>query len=235
MEIRVLFFATLKDVAGMARLDMEWSDGENVAGLKQRLAQRIPALEAALLTAVVSVNQEYAEDEVSIPAGAEGAVFPPGSGGSESVVCRISQNVLDLNAILAQITLPTTGAVCFFVGTVRAKTLHPPSPQQPTETDYLEYEAYTPMAEAKMKEIAAEIRQRWTDVEGVAIYQRVGRLEAGETAAVVACSASHRQNGAFEAARYGIERLKQVVPVWKKEVGPDGSVWVEGEHPAKEA
>jgi molybdopterin synthase catalytic subunit len=89
------------------------------------------------------------------------------------------------------------------------------------------------MAEAKMKQVAAEIRERWPAVQGIAIVQRVGRLNVGEFTVLIAVSAGHRDQGVFEAARYGIDRLKEIVPVWKKEIGPGGEQWVEGHyHPA---
>ena len=91
------------------------------------------------------------------------------------------------------------------------------------------------MAEAKMKQVADEIRARWSDVQGIAIVQRVGRLEVGEFTVLIAVSAGHRGQGVFEAARYGIDRLKEIVPVWKKEIGPQGEQWVEGHYfPANE-
>jgi molybdopterin synthase catalytic subunit len=86
------------------------------------------------------------------------------------------------------------------------------------------------MAEAKLAQVAEEIRSRWPVIEGIAIIQRVGRLEAGAATTLVACTAAHRDTGVFEAARYGIDRLKEIVPVWKKEVGPDGQEWVEGHY-----
>jgi molybdopterin synthase catalytic subunit len=104
---------------------------------------------------------------------------------------------------------------------------------QPPQTEYLEYEAYTPMAEAKMQQVAAEIRERWPTVEGIAIIQRVGRLYPMTPTVLIACTAPHRDTGVFEAARYGIDRLKEIVPVWKKEVSPDGETWVEGEYRPK--
>jgi molybdopterin synthase catalytic subunit len=94
----------------------------------------------------------------------------------------------------------------------------------------LEYEAYAPMAEAKLRQVADEIRARWPSVEGIAVVQRIGRLAPGTPTILVACSAAHRDSGVFEAARYGIDRVKEIVPVWKKEVGPDGEVWVEGHY-----
>ncbi|RMF50334.1 MAG: molybdenum cofactor biosynthesis protein MoaE [Anaerolineae bacterium] len=141
-------------------------------------------------------------------------------------VFAITEEELDLNDLLARITLPTTGAAAIFTGMVRGKT----SRGRAFETAYLEYEAYKPMAEAKMKQVADEIRQRWPVVEGIAVVQRIGRLDPGTPTVLIACTAAHRDTGVFEAARYGIDRLKEIVPVWKKEVGPDGETWVEGDY-----
>ncbi len=141
-------------------------------------------------------------------------------------IIAITEDILDLDDLLWRITLPTTGAVCVFSGMVRGVTRR----DDPHETVYLEYEAYKPMAEAKMSQVAAEIRQRYPSVEGIAIVQRIGRLDAGTPTVLIACSAAHRDTGVFEAARYGIDRLKEIVPVWKKEVGPGGETWVEGDY-----
>ena len=94
----------------------------------------------------------------------------------------------------------------------------------------LEYEAYEPMALAKMHQVAAEIREQWPLVQGIAIVQRVGKLAIGQNTILIACSSGHRDQGCFEAARYGIDRLKEIVPVWKKEIRPDGQSWVEGHY-----
>ena len=141
-------------------------------------------------------------------------------------IFAITEEVLDLDGLLARITLPTTGAACVFTGMVRGVTRR----DDPHETLYLEYEAYKPMAEAKMRQVADEIRQRWPTVEGIAIVQRIGRLDPGTPTVLIACTAAHRDTGVFEAARYGIDRLKEIVPVWKKEVSPRGETWVEGEY-----
>jgi molybdopterin synthase catalytic subunit len=86
------------------------------------------------------------------------------------------------------------------------------------------------MAETKLRQVAEEIRQRWPQVEGIAIVQRIGKLLPGTPTVLIACSAAHRDTGVFEAARYGIDRLKEIVPIWKKEVGPDGEEWIEGNY-----
>jgi molybdopterin synthase catalytic subunit len=227
-RVKVLFFATLRDAAGVRQAELELPDGASVGALKDRLADAYPGLGAAMATALVSVNREFAFDEDLLPGGAEVAVFPPVSGGDDGppTICAITEGAVDLNALLASITSPRTGAACAFTGMVRGVTAR----GEAHETDYLEYQAYTPMAEAKMRQVAAEIRARWPAVEGIAIVQRVGRLDAGTPTVLIACTAAHRDTGVFEAARYGIDRLKEIVPVWKKEVGPGGETWVAGSY-----
>ena len=141
-------------------------------------------------------------------------------------ILAITADPLDLDALVAGITLPQTGAVCLFSGMVRAVTKR----EAPHNTEYLEYQAYQPMAEAKLRQVAEEIRARWPEVEGIVIVQRIGSLQPGTPTVLIGCSAAHRDTGVFEAARYGIDRLKQIVPVWKKELSPEGEHWVEGEY-----
>jgi molybdopterin synthase catalytic subunit len=144
-------------------------------------------------------------------------------------IISLTDSSLDVDSVLAKITLPTTGAAVVFTGMVRGETLR----GEPHQTTRLEYEAYAPMAEEKMRQVAEEIRRQWPSVEGIAIIQRVGRLEVGTPTTLIACTAAHRDTGVFEAARYGIDRLKEIVPVWKKEIGPAGEEWVEGHYHPK--
>ncbi len=237
MLIKVLFFATLKERAGVKETTLELPEAARVEDLKAALAEKFPALEPAMHSALVSVNKEFSFDEDPVPADAEVALFPPVSGGAGDgaapqelpTVFAITEEVLDLDELLRQITLPSTGAACLFTGMVRGLTRR----DDPHETVYLEYEAYKPMAEAKMRQVADEIRERWPTVEGIAIVQRIGRLHPMTPTVLIACTAAHRDTGVFEAARYGIDRLKEIVPVWKKEVGPQGETWVEGEYHPK--
>lgn len=149
-------------------------------------------------------------------------------------IFSITEDEIDLDLLLEQITLVSTGAAAIFTGMVRGVTLRHGSAQalrdNPHETIYLEYEAYKPMAEAKMKQVADEIRERWNTIEGIAIVQRIGKLYPRTPTTLIACTSAHRDTGVFEAARYGIDRLKEIVPVWKKEVGPNGEEWVEGSY-----
>jgi molybdopterin synthase catalytic subunit len=139
-------------------------------------------------------------------------------------IFSITEDEIDLNNLLAKITLTSTGAAAIFTGMVRAETTRGDAHM----TEYLEYEAYVPMAESKMKQVAEEIRSKWPVVEGIAIVQRIGKLYPGTPTVLIACTAAHRDTGVFEAARYGIDRLKEIVPIWKKEVSPSGEFWVEG-------
>jgi molybdopterin synthase catalytic subunit len=227
-QVKVLFFATLKDRTGERQTSLELPAGTSVRELKTQLIAKYPGLREMAASMLVSVNKEFAFDEEEIPAGAEVAVFPPVSGGADEypTIFAITEEELDLDDLLKRITLPSTGAACVFAGMVRGVTTR----NDAHETVYLEYEAYKPMAEAKMRQVAEEIRSRWQSVEGIAIVQRIGRLYPMTPTVLIACTAAHRDTGVFEAARYGIDRLKEIVPVWKKEVGPQGEAWVEGEY-----
>ena len=127
---------------------------------------------------------------------------------------RLTREVIDYTALTESVRSPHCGAVALFLGTVRDLTGE-------EVTEFLDYEAYPPMAEKKMAEIEVEVRRRWT-VGEVALVHRLGRLGIGEISVAVAVSAPHRA-AAFEACRYAIDSLKQVVPIWKKNAAPSGS------------
>lgn len=135
----------------------------------------------------------------------------------------ITRAPIDLNALQSSVTTPRDGAVVLFTGVVRGRT-------GAEVTDQLEYEAYQEMAVRKLRQVADEMRERFDGIHGIALVQRVGAMVVGEPTVAVVVSAGHRGDGAFEAARYGIDRLKQIVPVWKRETRPDGSSWIEGDY-----
>lgn len=227
MKVRVLYFATLRDRAGMKEEVLDVEEGASVAGLKSILAQN-RKLAPALDTCLVSVNHEFAFDQERLSEGDEVGLFPPVSGGlaRDGDILRVTEEGFDLDELLGQMIEPSTGAACAFTGVVRARTEGTPAQR----TEYLEYEAYLPMAKSKLAQVADEIRGQWPMIERVAIIQRIGRLDAGTPTVLVICTAAHRDSGIFEAARFGIDRLKEIVPIWKKEVGPDGEEWVEGNY-----
>ncbi len=231
MQVNVLLFATLKDIAGSNKVSL-LVPGENatVDDIRRGLIDLHPAIERNVQAAIASVNREFARGDSVVLDGDEVAFFPPVSGGSSESpekpeIYRLPNTPIDYDEIIAAITTPATGAVCLFSGMVRGETQregHLP------QTMRLEYEAYEPMAIVKMQQVAAEIRERWPLVLGIAIAQRIGLLKVGQNTVLIACSAAHRDDGCFEAARYGIDRLKEIVPVWKKEIGLDGERWIEG-------
>ena len=227
MKINVLFFAYLKDVVGKSKAQFEVENSLDVAGLKLKLVEMYPQLEEKIPNVIVSINQDFAFDADIIEDGAEIALFPPVSGGSDlPTVLMVTTEELDLNELLAKVTLPTTGAAGIFTGIVRGET----SRGQQRKTEALEYEAYGNMAKTKMAQIADEIRIKWQAVEGIVIVQRIGLLKAGTPTVTIICTASHRDTGVFEAARYGIDRLKEIVPVWKKEINTENEEWIEGKY-----
>lgn len=230
IQIRVLFFAHLKDAAGKNCGEIAVPAGTTVSGLREEMISHCPALDPPLRRAIASVNRQFAAENDLLNDGDEVAFFPPVSGGTElPTVVAITREPFCLDELLEQVTLTTTGAAAIFTGMIRGKTMR----GEPHETLSLEYEAYVPMAEEKLRQIAVEIRSRWQTVEGIALVQRIGKLQAKTPTVAVICTAAHRDTGVFDAARYGIDRLKEIVPVWKKEIGPNGEEWVEGEYTPK--
>jgi molybdopterin synthase catalytic subunit len=138
----------------------------------------------------------------------------------------LSEEPIRIEQYIKSITTESCGAICIFTGIVRGFT----EKNQISQTLFLEYETYQVMAEEKMRQIANEIRSRWPLIHGICIAQRIGKLNVGKTTVIIACSSAHRDDGIFDGARYGIDRLKEIVPIWKKEVGKNGEEWIEGEY-----
>lgn len=235
MELTVLLFAGLRQRAGRAALELELPDAPlTVAALRERIAAAHPEIGLDLQHCRVAVDHEFAEESATIAAGQEVALIPPVSGGHDGAATprfagvgravelagarsRLSSSPLSLAKVLASVEHRGAGGVATFTGNVREQS-------RGKQVQWLEYEAYPPMAVAKMDAIAAAIV---AEIPGtrVAIAHRVGRLEIGEAAVVIAASAPHRAE-AFAACREAIERLKQDVPIWKKEVDSTGAEWI---------
>jgi MoaE-MoaD fusion protein len=238
MRVRVLFFGQLKEITGVAQEDAELSDGARVEDLFERYGRRFPKLAEFRGSVAASVNQEYSGWRAPLSAGDEVAFLPPVSGGQgggqgSGQQSAVAEDIFQLvrepirpHEIIESLKAPEDGAMVVFDGFVRNNF-------KGGKTLYLEYEAYEPMAYAKMREIGAEIRAKFS-VRRVAIVHRLGRLEIGETSVWIAVSAAHR-GAAFDACRYAIDTLKRAVPIWKKEYFAGGAVWAEGEVPSQEA
>ncbi len=131
---------------------------------------------------------------------------------------RLTHAVIDYHMLTEAVRSPHCGAVVTFLGTVRDLTGE-------QVTVFLDYDAYAPMAEKKLAEIEADVRRRWP-VGEIAMVHRLGRLGVGEVSVAIAVSCPHRSD-AFDACQFAIDRLKELVPIWKKENAPDGTgEWV---------
>jgi molybdopterin synthase catalytic subunit/molybdopterin converting factor small subunit len=204
--IRVRLFAGLRERAG-------WSERE-LDGIG-RVADVWPQLglgdePEGLLYAV---NREYAERERELQDGDEVALIPPVSGGA----FRVTEEPLSLEAVVAEVADERAGGIATFTGTVRRQS-------RGREVTRLEYEAYAEMAEDVMTELATDLQGRY-DLCKLAIHHRVGTLGIGEASVVIAVSAPHRQD-ALAACKDAIDRLKETVPLWKKEVYEGGEEWI---------
>jgi molybdopterin converting factor subunit 1 len=230
MRVRVLFFGRLKDIVGKSEEQAELSDGARVEDLFARYGRSFPELAKFRASVVASVNQEFAEWRTPLAAGDEVAFLPPVSGGAnpagaklEEDLCALVRTPIETSEIVAQLKAPSDGAVVVFEGIVRDHSAG-------RSTLYLEYEAYEAMALARMREIGAEIRQKFS-IRRYAMIHRLGRLEIGETAVLVVVASAHRA-AAFDACRFGIDTIKRGAPIWKKEFFRDGAAWAEGEIPS---
>jgi MoaE-MoaD fusion protein len=224
MRMNIKLFATLKDRAQAGEIAVATPDSLTVRELRSIVSTQFPALAALMTQTLVAVNEQFAFNDDVVKSADEVALFPPVSGGVDfPTILRITPDPLDLNALQREATTEHDGAVVIFTGTVRKFT-------GAETTNKLEYEAYTTMAVKKLQQIAGEMRESFAGIHAIALVQRVGEMQVCEPTVAVLVTAGHRGDGAFEAARYGIDRLKQIVPVWKRETRPDGSSWIEGDY-----
>jgi molybdopterin converting factor subunit 1 len=230
MRVHVLFFGQLKEITGVSEEDAELSEGARVEDLFERYGRRFPKLAEFRPSIAASVNQEYAGWRAPLSTGDEVAFLPPVSGGQQTAIADdifllVREPILP-RELVERMKAPEDGAVVVFDGFVRNNF-------KGRRTLYLEYEAYEPMAYAKMREIGAQIRAKFR-IHRLAIVHRLGRLEIGDTSVLIAVSSPHR-SAAFDACRYAIDTLKRAVPIWKKEYFAGGALWAEGEVPSQQA
>ena len=222
VNITVHLFASLAEAAGTRRVEIGDLPAQATVGdLGRALCERFPALAQWCPSILYAVNAEYVRPDFPVRPGDEVALIPPVSGGEEAEAqrYRITDAPLDLQALHRLVRADASGAVAIFTGVVRATNLGRP-------VAYLEYDAYPEMATKTMRQIAEEVRARWA-INEIALHHRVGRLAIGEASVAIAVSAPHRRE-AMEACHYAIDRLKAIVPIWKKEVWTDSEHWVEG-------
>ncbi len=216
IRITVLYFAAARERAGTAREEVEVPHAApTVAQVLQLLSGMHPSLAPLLPHLRVAVDQEFSGKDAAVRAGAEVALIPPVAGGAGAF--RVVDRPLVLDEVVQAVGGEAYGGLVTFSGSVRNQT-------RGKRVLRLEYEAYAPMAEKKLAEIGQEAADKWPGSR-LSIVHRVGTLHPGELAVVIAAAAPHRAE-AFDACRHAIERLKQDVPIWKKEFFEDGEVWV---------
>lgn len=229
MRLRVLFFGILKDVVGRPTDEIDVPQGAGLGDVFDRYASAHPRLREMASSIVAARNQEFADPATPLSDGDEVAFLPPVSGGSDPNPMEIesaghyfalTRYPIETREIIDRILTGGDGAVVTFEGVVRNNTKGRP-------TLYLDYECYEPMALKMMAKIGCEIASSHA-VTRIAMVHRLGRMLIGEASVAVIVTAPHRK-AAFDAALEGINRLKKLVPIWKKEHFVDGEVWVEGE------
>ncbi len=229
MEVKILLFATLRQLAGWKERVVELPGGANLGDLLKLLTEAQPQLNLSQRTIYAAVNEEYAQRDTLLKEKDVVAIFPPVSGGSNETSLRkrfeITDQPLSLDDVAARVSRPDCGAITTFAGMVRGETA---TDEGARGTDFLEYEAYTAMAERMLAQIGDEIQRKWPKVQAVSILHRIGRCEVGEASVLIAVATPHRGDGCFDACSFAIERLKAIVPIWKQENWSDGQVWVEG-------
>jgi molybdopterin synthase catalytic subunit len=230
MQVRVLFFGMLKDVAGRGSDLLSLPDHATVGEVFSHYEELNPRLGKLAASIAISLNQEFAGTESRLKEGDEIAFLPPVSGGLQDadgdVLARgrryssIVREKIDTEVVLRKLKQPADGAAVVFEGVVRNNT-------RGRRTLYLNYEAYEEMALKQMDGLAEQALQQFP-IRDVAVVHRLGRLEIGEASVLIVVVAAHRA-AAFDACRWVIDALKRTVPIWKKEYFEDGAVWADGE------
>jgi molybdopterin synthase catalytic subunit/molybdopterin converting factor small subunit len=259
-QVHVKFFAIFREYIGLKEDWREIEAGTTVQDLWNQYIANAKNPRVGNIRAAFSVNQRLAKPDTVLQAGDEVGFLPPVSGGAgtrrerspqrspapqRSAIARktkraaprqkrapqrsvftrdfvVTDKLLSLDALVARVAHPGAGGITTFLGVVRDNA-------HDQAVKFLEYEAYPELAERMLAQIGAEVQERWSDVR-LAIAHRTGRLQIGEASVIIAASAPHRAE-AFAACRYAIERLKVIVPVWKKEFASDTEYWVEGPTP----
>ncbi|HEX3107120.1 MAG TPA: molybdenum cofactor biosynthesis protein MoaE [Terriglobales bacterium] len=227
MQVRVLFFGILKDLAGRSADLLSLPDNASAADVLSHYQQRLSANKAIFNSVAVSVNQEYAQPEMKLHSGDEVALLPPVSGGANETDqskaerrVSITRQPINTAALLENMKHPDDGAAIVFEGIVRDNT-------RGRRTLFLDYEAYEEMAVKEMESLVTRALDQF-QIRDAAIIHRLGRIEIGETSVLIIVASAHRA-AAFDACRWLIDTLKRTVPIWKKEYFDDGAFWSDGE------
>jgi molybdopterin synthase catalytic subunit len=220
VKITVLLFGQAREMAGAESVELGLDRPATVESAFAALKSLHPKLARIERSLLFAVNEEYATMTEGLDDGDHLAVLPPVSGGEAEDIFEITRESIDIAGLRARLLEGDSGAVVIFDGVARDNT-------KGRRTLYLEYEGYEQMAIKTMRQIGSEVREQWA-INRLGIVHRLGRTEITESSVVICVTSAHRKV-AFEACQYAINRLKKIVPIWKKEYFEDGAVWVENE------
>lgn len=220
IRVEMRYFAFVREQLGKSKEVIELADGSTVGDALDLVLSSSPRLKNAEAALLVMVDQRYQPRDYVLSNGVEVAIIPPVSGGIDLKRFIVTQDVIDPRTVEQLVLDDASGALVTFAGTVRDHA-------RGKAVTALEYEAYPPAAEKMLEQIGDEIFEKW-GMSTVAIVHRYGLLQIGEISVVIAVSSAHR-DAAFEACRYAIERIKVIVPIWKREIYGDGAVWIGSE------
>lgn len=227
MKIRLLAFATAADALGTGETDLEMPEGSQVSDLRTRLDRDHPGLIPLWPRLAIAVDGRIVPPDTYLKDGAEVALLPPVSGGTEEPLAELTDGPIDAARVVAAVSGPGRGAVVVFLGTVRDHHAGRPVAK-------LTYSAYRPMAEEGLRRIAADLEAAHENL-GAAIVHRLGEVPVGEASVAIAIASPHRA-AAYDASRTALERLKAEIPIWKREHYADGeAAWREEEPLGKSA
>ncbi len=220
VRITALLFGQAREWVGSSSLDLELATPATVETAFTRLKALHPRLAEMERSLLFAVNEEYASPSDTLSDGDHLAVLPPVSGGETPGrdIFEITREPIDIPDLRARLLEGDSGAVVIFDGVARNNT-------KGRRTLYLEYEGYETMSLRTMEQIGREVHERWA-INRLGIIHRLGRIDTSESSVVIVVTSAHRKI-AFEACHYAIDRLKKIVPIWKKEYFDDGEVWVE--------
>jgi molybdopterin synthase catalytic subunit len=222
ITVHVLYFAIMRDLLNKNQETLHLPQGTVVGDLFPLVTRDQPRLAALQRSVMVMVNEAYAKHDRQLQDGDEIAFIPPVSGGDHPAprLFRVTADELDPRDVESLVAGNDAGAIVTFTGTVRDNA-------RERDVTGLDYEAYVPAAEKMLAQIGAEVADQWPGVR-IAITHRTGYLVPGVASVVIACASSHRE-AAFEACAFAIHRIKEIVPIWKKEHYADGAVWIGSE------
>jgi molybdopterin converting factor subunit 1 len=220
MQVRLRYFAVVRDVVGRREESRDVGEGTTVDALFDAVAADHPRLAAMKPSLMMMVNQTYVRGDAALSDGDEVAFVPPVSGGAGTRRFWVQAEPIDPRAVEQLVEHPGAGAIVTFVGRVRDHA-------RGKSVTAIDYEAYPEAAERMLETIGREIAERW-GIDRTAIVHRTGMLEVGEASVAIAVASPHRDE-AYAASRYAIERIKEIVPIWKREHYADGAAWIGSE------